>query len=353
MAEASSFRLSVWEQQLEQQQKDQDRDEESSGSEFEFDHTNVSSEDATERFAQYVIELKDKGYLSATQACVLCHWAAKAGLGGTVAQLAMPPLPVRATKEERQKLQTGAFSRKYDTVTGIMEDAGDYYFMNVVCAHRSEGVRGTRNLPVWPPLEALAEEIVGNATLADDLRIRIKERRLPPNYFDHVVFRGAPDGELVYPVALYIDGTNFNRVDGALGIWLYNLVTQSRSLLVALRKADLCACGCRGWDTLLPIMTMLDWSFKAMAQGRRPEYRHDGTDWRDTEQERAQLSGERLGWRAAVMSIKNDMMEFVTSFGFPSWGDASNPCPCCWCTKGNIDSIAGISPLTLPWQEKR
>ena len=45
-------------------------------------------------------------------------------------------------------------------------------------------------------------------------------------------------------------------------------------------------------------------------------------------------------------------MEFVTTFGFPSWGDKLSPCPCCWATMEDWDEIAGISLISLPWAEK-
>ena len=45
-------------------------------------------------------------------------------------------------------------------------------------------------------------------------------------------------------------------------------------------------------------------------------------------------------------------MEFVTTFGFPSWKTIEHPCPLCWCTRRDWDRIAGLSPLSLPWASK-
>ena len=47
--------------------------------------------------------------------------------------------------------------------------------------------------------------------------------------------------------------------------------------------------------------------------------------------------------------VENDMAEFVTTLGFPSWGTIEHPCPLCFCTKGDWDRIAGLSPVSLPW----
>ena len=46
------------------------------------------------------------------------------------------------------------------------------------------------------------------------------------------------------------------------------------------------------------------------------------------------------------------MAEFVTTFGYPSWKTIEHPCPLCFCTHRDWDAIAGLSPLSLPWQSK-
>ena len=46
------------------------------------DHDNLTRETAGERFFEYIVDLKVQGTLSATQACVLCYYAQKAGVVG-------------------------------------------------------------------------------------------------------------------------------------------------------------------------------------------------------------------------------------------------------------------------------
>ena len=89
-----------------------------------------------------------------------------------------------------------------------------------------------------------------------------------------------------------------------------------------------------------------------MARGLAPTERHDGSPWKESDDARAVLSGQSLGWRGVVLFIKCDMMEHVTSFGFPSWATHKHPCPMCHCTTENWGSIKGLSSLTLPWQAK-
>ena len=89
-----------------------------------------------------------------------------------------------------------------------------------------------------------------------------------------------------------------------------------------------------------------------MARGRWPAARHDGAAWRASDHMRAASGGNALGWVGAILFIKCDMMEFVTTFGFPSWMTVMNPCPLCKCTRLNMGEIAGVSLRALPWELK-
>ena len=64
------------------------------------------------------------------------------------------------------------------------------------------------------------------------------------------------------------------------------------------------------------------------------------------------MAGSDMGFRAVCLCCKNDMMEFVTTFGFPSWASADHPCPLCFCTQENMGEIAGLSLRALPWELK-
>ena len=50
--------------------------------------------------------------------------------------------------------------------------------------------------------------------------------------------------------------------------------------------------------------------------------------------------------------VENDMAEFVSTLGFPSWATIADPCPLCFCTKHDWDRITGLSPVSLPWPIK-
>ena len=84
------------------------------------------------------MQLKHQGVLNATQVCILCFWAAKAGVAGLVAKLAKPP----------DYTQTGDFSRRFDQVTGVLDGRDEYRHISVPLVNRSDGVRSSMQLPV-------------------------------------------------------------------------------------------------------------------------------------------------------------------------------------------------------------
>ena len=120
-------------------------------------------------------------------------------------------------------------------------------------------------------------------------------------------------GELVYLVGVYLDGASFARHDSALGLWMDSLLTQKRHLVPVLRKSSLCQCGCRGWCSLVPICSWLHWSCLSLALGRWPAARHDRSPFRPSEPTRIQNAGAPMGLRMAVVFVKGDWMEFVSS----------------------------------------
>ncbi len=284
----------------------------------EFDWDAVTEAVAEEELGSLIIGMKHRGTLSATDACLLCWWAQKAGVKGTVAQVAMRP----------GHKWSGIYSKHFDKIVNPTDPDDELYVMTAPAYHRSTDLRILADFSVLPPHDAADEEIRGTPGIRELLEKCRNTDTLPPAYNEHEVVRDAPEGTPVYPYALYIDAVKFQRTDGVIGIWLCSLVTGLRQLCVAIRKSEMCACGCRGWCTMYCIMTLLNWSFVHMARGRAPSARHDGSPWNESESGHAIVSGTSLGWRGVVLFIKCDMMEHVTSFGFPSWATHKHPCPC-------------------------
>jgi hypothetical protein len=329
--------LTSWEAELHDPDPGDD-----SESDVEFDWDAVTEAVAQEELGSLIIGMKHRGTLTATDACLLCWWAHKAGVKGVVAQVAMRP----------GHKNTGNYSRHFDKIVNPTDHDDDLYVMTAPGYHRSTDLRVLADFSVLPPHDAADEEIRGNPGIRKLLEECRNTDTLPPAYNTHEIVRNAPEGTPVYPYALYIDAVKFQRTDNVIGIWLCSLVTGLRQLCVAMRKSEMCACGCRGWCTMYCIMTFLNWSFVHMARGLAPSARHDGSPWKESESARDIVSGASLGWRGVVLFIKSDMMEHVTSFGFPSWATDKHPCPLCHCTTADWGNIKGLSPISLPWRPK-
>jgi hypothetical protein len=308
----------------------------------EFDFNTISTRAAADELGNMIIDLKHRGVLTASQSCTLCFWASKAGVDGIVADLAVHPIR-----------PSGQYSKHWDSVMGRrLGTDDDFYELATPVNSRREGVRSVVATHAWPPLEAVEEDISTTPDMDAALEKAIAVGDLPPSYFDHVVVRAAPAGVPVHGYTLYVDAVKCTRTENAIGFWLRNIITKVPLLLLCLRKTELCACGCRGWCTMSVVMQFLNWSFEAMAAGVRPLARHDQSQWLPSDNVRETIAGLPLRWRAAVLFIKNDMMEFITTFGFPSWGTLGHPCPLCWCTRADWHTIAGIGPACLPWATK-
>ena len=93
--------------------------------------------------------------------------------------------------------------------------------------------------------ELVEREVEDNPDLPRKLQEKIDNGDLPRSYFDHPVVQRF--GGLVLPLAISLDGVQFNRRAGMLAIYLYNLVSGVRHMICSIRRSELCACGCRGW----------------------------------------------------------------------------------------------------------
>ena len=318
--------------------------ESDSGGEDAANYDEVTQEEAATELADLLVDLKFKGVLNATQTCMLCFWCHRAGVKSDL----IKKLSVRPDS------QSGWFSTHFNRVLGVRSDDIDepYYEMDVVGYNRGQAVRCSRLVPIWPPLEAIDEEYRRNPGLPARLTAAIDACELPPKYLSHRVVRDNVSGVPVFPIAFYADAVAFMRTDGVLGLWVLNLVSGVRHLCCVLRKSELCTCGCRGWDSIVCVMAALGWSFDAAATGVHPSSRHDRAPWKDSDAGRELVAGTALGFKLCCLFFKNDLMENVTTYGFPSWATLEDPCLLCHCTRGNMYSVRGLSLVSLPWAEK-
>ena len=152
--------------------------------------------------------LKYVGVLSAKQACTLAWWAAKAGAVGPSQKLGLRP-----------DCQSGQYSQRFDEFTRGGLGSVDLYHTPMGRRVHFEAARRFDDLPVRLPHEALREEILSSREPAERLEVALRDRSLPPKYFDHEFVRTAPAGTKVHPLALYLDYVAFTRTDIVLGIF--------------------------------------------------------------------------------------------------------------------------------------
>jgi hypothetical protein len=176
---------------------------------------------------------------------------------------------------------------------------------------------------------------------------------LPDSYWDHaaVVASQAAGEPLPLPLSLYIDGVPFTKHESFLGFWILNVASGVRRVVALLRKGDLCRCGCRGWCSIFPIWQFLTWSLSSLAQGVFPSARHDAAPWPETDAARQLVAGKPLGFRAVVVFVKGDWLEFSSTLGFMSWATAATPCMFCEATRDDMFDFRRFSALDSGWPE--
>ena len=134
--------------------------------------------EAGQELADFLITLKQIGRLSAKDVCVLCHYA---------------------------------------TIAGLTGPATEFSFL---------------------PHECLSEEIDNTPEMVDKLRASRANNEWPDAFVEHPVSRDAPPGADVWPLCLYVDGIPLHRRDGVLAFYAYNMISETRHLLFALRRSQ-------------------------------------------------------------------------------------------------------------------
>ena len=136
----------------------------------------------------------------------------------------------------------------------------------------------------------------------------------------------------VVPLALYSDGVQYEKRDSVTGLWMINLATNKRYLLLVLRKRTRCGCACKGWCSVYASLDYVKWLLEILAEGIHPHRRHDGSEWQATNP--CDAARAPLGFRRACLYTKGNWLELCTLLGYPNWRSHANPCFLCGCTGG-------------------
>ena len=202
-----------------------------------------------------VLALWHVSAVSSEVVCTIFWWAAKAGLQGDVPRLALSPGG-----------RSGNYKRHLDTCLGHAKGRQLHYLLPVPGHKRHDLTRTVHDVPTMPMHEVLAKELRDSATVPFKLEEARENGTLPRAYWDHPVVKASSTP--VLPVALFMDGVAYSHTDSVLGVWAINMISQKRHVVALMRKRQMCKCGCQGWCSQFPLMTLLRWSLEAMADGR-------------------------------------------------------------------------------------
>ena len=244
---------------------------------------------------------------------------------------------------------SGHFQRHLEKKLGVFFGKGAFYKLNMPANRRSQFSQVVHPLTVHVPHEQLTADLAENiGTTLIKLREAIDNNDFPPSYYTHPIVTSAAAGELVLPIALYVDGVPYSHTDGVVGFWIVDVLTSKRYLFAVLRKSILCRCGCRGWCSFHALFVFCNWTLTACATGVMPVDRHDYAAWGPMDSDRANASGELLAIKCAMLWVKGDWAEFCTTFGLPTWQDGLRPCFECSTTLEGLDTIEGAGPIDWP-----
>ena len=296
---------------------------------------------AGEQLTSMLIDLKSKGRLSATMVCQLAYFAGKAGAKGPVSALGAKP-----------GLQSGQYSRKFDSYTGMGLSSVNFYNLPCALRKRNGSARDWSMLPMRPVHEVLHDELLQDDAVVRETQRAIELDEVPPIYTSHPAVKGASPKETILPFCIYIDAVQFTRRDSIIAVCVSFLYSTRRHVVFVCRKLELCDCGCRGWRTLYPVFVSLAWSCRSLLAGTYPNARHDAQPWQDSDAGRAALAGQSVGCKAVCLFLKGDWAELVHRYGLPQWNDASSPCPYCHCNLESMCELRNYSLMHMPCREK-
>ena len=310
------------------------------------DPTSFTPAEKAEEFADMLAHLKYNNKLSAKDVCILAWWATEAGpalSSGKAAEIAFKPYK-----------SSGHYSRHLDAV---MTPVSGKYFnlspMDVPAYNKYDGTRSVERMHMVAAHEVLAEEVAQNPDLHCKLKTMQDEDKLPPMYYNSPVVE--KQGKKTFPVAIYLDGIAFAKRDGVLGIFMYNMAggpNCRRHLIAALRKSQMCRCGCRNYCTLFHAFLYIKWCIEAMADAVNPLTRHDGSPFWPEEVDRIAIAGTVMVAAFAVVLVKGDWAEFGPTLGFPTFTSNYHPCPLCRASKEDLVLLDGFSAVDFPFAAK-
>ena len=312
----------------------------------------LTAPEASAALFEYLVTMRLSGRRFTSRAvCTIAFLASKAGAVGDIEKLALSPARTG-----------GHHSQFFDDSIGLSDVMRGNQLDTISVPGYTKLALGRTDIQYSAALvyDTLSSELAALQNMEAEVRRACDE--LGDLYWKHPVVeqaKGENPNELFVPIALYQDGVAFqwDRKDGATGIWVINLVTGRRHLAVVTRKKHKCRCGCAGWCGSYVCYRFVAWLLNAMREGRHPSERYDGSSWGSTDMR--SMGGKPLGYKALCVMLKGDWMEMATNMGFNMWNHTQHPCFVCMAHADpagpphtHIQSLDNISPTGTPWIQK-
>jgi len=267
-----------------------------------------------EQFMDKLLSLYLVNKLSSRDACELAFWASEGGIGEASRYGLAPGDP-----------SDGHYSRKLKRAMGFT-DRHDLLPVEVPGHVKRLQGRTKHDIVIMPLHEQIASDLKANESCRFRLDEMLRDKELPPVYYEHPLVTSCTTDEAILPIGLYLDGVPWSQSDGVLGFWGINLVSGRRYLWGVLKKSKVCQCGCRGWCSLYHYFEVARWSLESLFSGQYPIKRYDNKEFPMNDPFRVGLSGKPMGIRAACIYVKGDWAEYSTTLGFMSHMSGIRPC---------------------------
>ena len=272
---------------------------------------------------RYLEELYFNTTLNAKHLCTIMHHLERMGYEQAAAYALDP------------KSQSGKFQPKLDAAFDFKRSDDSLYPISLPCRSARAGHRKVCEVLSKPIHESLSEELRNNSRALEDWQKNIGEAECWIDAYEQhwKVREPTPEQKnLILPIVLYMDGAAFSNKDSLYVFTARFAFSKKRHLAWAVRKTDLCDCGCKGWCTFSQLFSWIFWCLLSLVNGTRPTKRHDNLE---LDQRRAASAGEEFGFFAVVIDICGDWKEFANGWGFPSWSSLF-PCFICNILKSAI-----------------
>ncbi len=241
-------------------------------------------------------------------------------------------------------------ARTFTRLFGISEEERHLFMSDIPL---NDGPRGVKLVP-YPfrlPSERVAE---GWQDASRGPPLYLRHLQTPVLGLDeHPVVRAAGGLANAVPLKLFADGVGWTNSDSFVVYTVGSLFGDTSDVCAAVRKSDLCCCGCHGVHTFDAIEAVLAEDFCWLAQGVYPRTRVDGLPWsfpRDTR--RAALAGQWVlpqgdaGAFGVLYQYQGDLKQFAEGLGLPHFMSPTAPCAWCYCTMGTAFTLQTHRPRT-------